>query len=282
MACLPQRARAPQIAEFDYSTECKLAHELPYTTSQMLNMYESNVGAKHSRHQKVYASLPTLLPIGPSMYADDVHEALAWYKDYMPYFATLAYTESKQCAVGIVGFRNQQDIDFVMPVRYVRNLGAAGADADFTATAFEGYIKDVHAKYMRANGGWDAWMDRHIGLNVYNCSLDSYIRKLSDQGESYHAHTRSGESGSGIPKDHLWTTGNSGEGVELRGTLKGEIQSCYEFFDWCTWDTEPKKHCCCNDDQCYHSCVESHPYATDVCRMPGEMLNTSVCALSGR
>ena len=67
----------------------------------------------------------------------------------------------------------------------------------------------------------------------------------------------SGESGSGIPKDHLWTTGNSGEGVELRGTLKGEIQSCYEFFDWCTWDTEPKKHCCCNDDQCYHSCVES-------------------------
>ena len=74
----------------------------------------------------------------------------------------------------------------------------------------------------------------------------------------------------------------------MRGPLtiepepEGEIQSCYEFFDWCTWDTEPKKHCCCNDDQCYHSCVESHPYATDVCRMPGEMLNTSVCALSGR
>ena len=44
----------------------------------MLNMYESNVGAKHSRHQKVYASLPTLLPIGPSMYAENVHDSLTW------------------------------------------------------------------------------------------------------------------------------------------------------------------------------------------------------------
>ena len=142
----------------------------------------------------------------------------------MPYFATMAYQETKECSVGVVGFRNQLDIDFVMPVRYVHNTRANGASANLSATRFEAYIKDTHDAHMTVNGGWDAWMDRHIGINAYNCSLDSYMRKMIDRDAPFHAHTRSGESGANIPKDHLWTTGNSGEGVEFRGNLLGELQ----------------------------------------------------------
>ena len=263
------------IPPFDQETECAEANYLPWPEFYLQQVYSRYVGTGNNRHEEYFGSLPTLLPIGPSMYSRNARESLNWYERFMPYYETMRYQELATCAYGSVGFRNQRDKNFVVPVRYVQNSAAWAGE--YSAEDFEEYIVDIHSRFMDVNSGWDHWMDRHFGINVFNCSLDSYMMHFADHNRPFHAHTRGdGDSAAGLPKDHMWTTGNSGEGIEFRGALDGTFQTCYENFEWCTWDTEPYKNCCCMNDACYETCLDAgHP--EKVCYDPNRGGNESVC-----
>ena len=265
------------IPPFSPETECAEANYLPWPEFYLKQVYSRYIGTGPSHHQEYFGSLPTLLPIGPTMFSRNARASLEWYERYMPYYESMKYQELETCSYGSVGFRNQRDKNFVTPVRYVQNTAAWGGE--YPAEEFEEYIVDIHARYMGVNSGWDHWMDRHFGINVFNCSLDSYMMKFADHDRPFHAHTRGdGDSAAGLPKDHMWTTGNAGEGIEFRGTLDGTFQTCYEDFEWCTWDTEPYKNCCCMNDACYETCLDNgHP--EHVCYDPHHGANSTVCQI---
>ena len=41
-------------------------------------------------------------------------------------------------------------------------------------------------------------------------------------------------------RDHCWTEGVAGYGIEMQGNFSYTYKDSYEVFDWCTWDTSPK------------------------------------------
>ena len=41
-------------------------------------------------------------------------------------------------------------------------------------------------------------------------------------------------------RDHCWTEGVAGYGIEMQGNFSYTYKDTYEVFDWCTWDTSPK------------------------------------------
>ena len=100
--------------------------------------------------------------------------------------------------------------------------------------------------------------------------------RFADHGRSFNAHSRGdGDSAAGLPKDHMWTVGNLGEGIEFRGSLDYVYSACNENFDWCTWDTEPVKNCCCENDKCHAPCL-ADGYPAKVCYTP-DRVNSPVC-----
>ena len=58
---------------------------------------------------------------------------------------------------------------------------------------------------------------------------------------SFHPHGRGGSTeNTDTSRDHCWTEGVEGYGIEMQGNFSYTFQSTYEAFDWCTWDTSPK------------------------------------------
>ena len=102
---------------------------------------------------------------------------------------------------------------------------------------FNNYVDSVNTEYGGANEGWSAWYDRHTGLAVDGCSLDSYMFKFNETGTPFMPHGRNNTDHAGQVTDHQWTPGTQGWGLEMEGTYKYEYSSCYSTFDWCTSDT---------------------------------------------
>merc|ERR1711998_463381 len=103
-----------------------------------------------------------------------------------------------------------------------------------------GYIDSVSKTWTGENSGWSAWYDRHLGLEFVNCPLDNYMLDFAAHNVSFHAHGRSNTSDEGWLREHCWTEGVQGYGIEMQGNFSYTFQSTYEAFDWCTWDTSPK------------------------------------------
>ena len=55
---------------------------------------------------------------------------------------------------------------------------------------------------------------------------------------------RKARSNAGVNRDHVWTEGVQGYGLEMQGNFSYSYADCYPVFDWCTWDTVPTHNVC--------------------------------------
>ena len=99
----------------------------------------------------------------------------------------------------------------------------------------------MNANATGVDWGWSAWYDRHLGVMFEDCPLDDYMRVFASHGTSFHPHGRGGTTAdSDTARDHCWTEGVAGYGIEMQGNFSYTYKDTYEVFDWCTWDTSPK------------------------------------------
>ena len=73
------------------------------------------------------------------------------------------------------------------------------------------------------------------------CPLDDYMFVFAHSDVSFRPHGQNGTSteNTGMPKEHMWTEGTAGYGLEMQGNFSHEYSDCYEVFNWCSWDTSP-------------------------------------------
>ena len=136
-------------------------------------------------------------------------------------------------------------------IRFIENpraLTKTRSVSDFVA-----YIEAVNRNYTSvyditsdtvatgSGGGWSSWYDRHLGIMLETCPLDDYMAVFAESGVSFHPHGQNGTTtiNTGTPKDHMWTEGTSGYGLEMQGSFSHTYSDCYEVFNWCSWDTSP-------------------------------------------
>ena len=93
------------------------------------------------------------------------------------------------------------------------------------------YINSVRDTYAGSNYGWSAWYDRHLGLGLSACPLDTYMRAFTSAGVAFTPHETSAIG------DHFHSEGVEGYGLEFQGDFDYSFQSSYSGFDFCTWNT---------------------------------------------
>jgi len=93
------------------------------------------------------------------------------------------------------------------------------------------YINSVRDEYAGPNQGWSAWYDRHLGLGLSACPLDTYMRAFTSAGVAFTPHETSAIG------DHFHSEGVEGYGLEFQGDFDYSFQSSYSGFDFCTWNT---------------------------------------------
>jgi len=138
-------------------------------------------------------------------------------------------------------------------IRFIENPKAS--TGQHTVKGFIDYVNSVNEQYGGINSGWSAWYDRHSGINVAGCSLDTYMFRLNDTNTPFHPHGRNGTNAEGESTNHVWTPGADAWGLEIEGTFKYEFADCYSTFDWCTSNGDPTDWTAwtCKDDLRWHS-----------------------------
>lgn len=180
-----------------------------------------------------------LLPIRTNVAANDANAVLEWYNKFMPGFAKTMTTSSTDSCFITTGISEQYNSDgFSHEIRFVSNPTLTVFEKEHTVENFIDYTDGINDKHAGVNKGWSAWYDRHVGLQVTNCSLDMYMEEFAAAEESFHPHTRSG-SDSGLGSSHVWTPGTQGWGIEIQGLVEFSYASTYSVFDWCTNTTDP-------------------------------------------
>ena len=230
------------------------------------------------------AGLPSLLPIRTSVAVPSVSGVQSWYAKNVPGLSFELDAGETECSILTTNIGAYTEPEYAIEVRYVENANAVVGE--HTVNDFVTYVGEVNANNTGPDWGWSAWYDRHLGVMFDSCPLDDYMRVFEKEDVSFHPHGRDGTTeDTDTARDHCWTEGVQGYGLEMQGNFSYTYKKSYAVFDWCTWDTEPKKHCCCSQDKCYQTCVADHnnsEVAATVCKMPHEMLNTSVCSLADR
>ena len=100
-------------------------------------------------------------------------------------------------------------------------------------------MEHVNSQYAGANEGWSAWFDRHSGIDVYGCSLDSYMNQFNKSNTAFHPHGRNNTNSVDQSTNHMWTPGSEGWGLEIQGSFDYSYAACYSSFDWCTSSSDP-------------------------------------------
>jgi hypothetical protein len=128
-------------------------------------------------------------------------------------------------------------IDFLVETRVVQNSEYLVPDdeSEVSVGKFIDYIEAANKKYTKVNGGWQAFYDRHIGIQMETCPLDDYEKMFENEGISFNPHARVDEDGEA--KGHVWTEGVQGYGVEMQGAFDYSYNECISVFDWCAADT---------------------------------------------
>ena len=239
------KAHESSVSDWDDSDECPRAQYLPYTKDELDTLWSSV--AKKSQ----------MIPVAFNVAVNDAPQAAMWLDAYLTQDNAIKYStgDENTCQWATVNFAVQatleEERDLNVIVNFVHNQNAK--TLDYSVSDFEDYVAAVHSQYLGPNSGWDSYMDKHFGVDSYNCSfetdlpanLDDYVSYLKYKGASYHGHGRTGESRAGTDRDHLYIPGPSSLAIELRGDFDDDSGECFEKFDWCTWDTEPEEGCTC-------------------------------------
>ena len=193
------------------------------------------------------SGLPSFMPVRASVAVPDLETVEAWYAQSIP---SISWKKKGSTAKGVKNATSTCNTltttlgaytapDFKIEVRYVAN--AAAATDGFSVRDFVEYIGKVNANATGVDWGWSAWYDRHLGVMFEDCPLDDYMRVFASHGTSFHPHGRGGTTAdSDTARDHCWTEGVAGYGIEMQGNFSYTYKDTYEVFDWCTWDTSPK------------------------------------------
>ena len=130
-----------------------------------------------------------------------------------------------------------------LEVTWVENRRAHAGE--HSVADFVDYIAKVNAQFTGVNAGWSAWYDRHLGVMFEHCPLDDYMATFAAQNVSFNPHGRPGAiQNADISRDHVWTEGVQGYGLEMQGNFSYTFADCYPVFNWCSWDTVPTKNVC--------------------------------------
>jgi len=199
--------------------------------------------------------LPVLMPIRSNIATKDAKQVAAWYDKHMPAVAFEVSTSSdaaETCAWATASVPVYTYDDVAHEIRFVQNEDALTSGGTSVA-AFVDYIEEVNRNFTSvydvtsstmasgSSGGWTSWWDRHLGIMLQDCPLDDYMSVFAESGVSFHPHGQNGTTtiNTGTPKDHMWTEGTSGHGLEMQGSFAHTYSDCYEVFNWCSWDTSP-------------------------------------------
>ena len=227
------------IAEWHAADECPLCHySSTYTAEELTTWHE--VFSVELTGDTVSDKF---LPIRASVAVASVDAVSAWFAAAVPAARFEAGTgggANSSCKTLTTTMGAYTERDFAMEVRYVENA-AAPTDGGASVADFVEYVARVNANYTGVDRGWSAWYDRHLGVLFEECALDDYMLVFALQNVSFLPHGRSGRTeDSDTSRDHVWTEGVQGYGLEMQGNFSYEFKSSYEVFDWCSWDTNPR------------------------------------------
>ena len=94
------------------------------------------------------------------------------------------------CSVSRVVLRDvaeTQTVDLHLvsaPARAAREGAASWCSAD----EYAAYVAALHGASFSSDGGWDRFIDRHIGLATNATALDAHAAHLDEDGVGFHAH----------------------------------------------------------------------------------------------
>ena len=116
----------------------------------------------------------------------------------------------------------------------------------YSIPEFVSYIESVHEENTSPNHGWDVFYDRHLGLMFERCSLDEYMDNFFKNDVSFNPHGRPDAGttdNSNSMKEHVWTEGTQGYGIEMQGFYDWSFRDCYTVFNWCVESTDGAQVC---------------------------------------
>lgn len=233
-------------------SECPQSHLVTtYTRDELDHLYTHTLKAGASRTP---IDLPVLMPIRSNIATGDAKQVAAWYDKHMPaisFSTSTASDESDTCVWTTAAISVYTYSDVKHEIRFIENPKAL--TKTHTVSDFVDYIESVNRNYTSvydvtsattetgSSGGWSSWYDRHLGIMLETCALDDYMTVFAESGVSFHPHGQNGTTtiNTGTPKDHMWTEGTSGYGLEMQGSFDHSYSDCFEVFNWCSWDTSP-------------------------------------------
>jgi hypothetical protein len=190
------------------------------------------------------------LPIRNVIAVKNMDAAKAWWQSNVPSVEWEVHSgntdtcKSMTMSLPTVNVEGTEEDDvrakFLMETRVVQNSEylVPEEEAEVSVGKFIDYIEAMNRKYTRVNGGWEAFYDRHIGIQFDTCPLDDYAKMFDSKGVSFNPHAR--VAADGVAKGHVWTEGTQGYGVEMQGFFDYTYSKCLSVFDWCTPDTVGK------------------------------------------
>ena len=238
--------KADNIAHWKHDSECPNCHFSDRYKRVELDHWYSNF-SKGDLHE-TSVGLPVMMPIRNNIAVPSIDAVAEWFSANVPaldfkYETAGTDDGTEACKTATTNIAAYTETDFDMEVRFVENSAAHALE--HTVKDFVDYIEAVNKNWTAPDYGWTAWYDRHLGIMFNTCPLDDYMRKFAEEDVSFHPHGRGGSTqDSDTARDHCWTEGVQGYGMEMQGNFSFTYKDCYQVFDWCTWDTDPVKDVC--------------------------------------
>ncbi len=176
--------------------------------------------------------LPTAtqwFPVRVSIGAAHVDNAAQFWRTHFPVLDSAVSKSglSRVLTVKNIHYIFQESME--IELSYVENNAEFGGK--HSVVDYVEYINSVRDEYAGSNQGWSAWYDRHLGLGLSACPLDTYMRAFTSAGVAFTPHETSAIG------DHFHSEGVEGYGLEFQGDFDYSFQSSYSGFDFCTWNT---------------------------------------------
>lgn len=128
------------------------------------------------------------------------------------------------------------ELTYDVSLTFVANRAAFPADRSLEQ--LEAEVQATHRVWVRQNGGWDRWLDAHVGVQVPLTSLDAVAAALARRRRPYKAHLDDAAKYEGS----LWSSGAaaSSVGVEFHGTfdLSYFADANLTTLDYCAADSD--------------------------------------------
>jgi len=168
-------------------------------------------------------------PVRVSIGAAHVDNAAQFWRTHFPVLDSVVSKSglSRVLTVKNIHYIFQEEMQ--IELSYVENNAQFGGK--HSVVDYVEYINSVRDEYAGPNEGWSAWYDRHLGLGLSACPLDTYMRAFTAAGVAFAPHETSAIG------DHFHSEGVEGYGLEFQGDFDYSFQSSYSGFDFCTWNT---------------------------------------------